>query len=276
MNNIRGGIYAFQNSVKKEVYVGKSVNFEKRKYQHENGSHSEELYKFVKCSDTKFKEIYEFYDLTDKDDNDLFILEDYICKKYKDIGYHVLNTAPIYIDTTKKLSDKFCKEISSQKFVAIDDRDIEEIRRTMCELRSYIVNNIISYSGIVRKTDIENIIDIICKSKTDYLYLWWEENIAYSSSLRNRKFEEIFWDIGIGVISKYDSIKESWSFVLAGFEQRIDRYRNDYAFIANILHSERIKQNYSNIVYDVKSVNLDWYVENKKLFSSVEVLYEVL
>ena len=38
---IKGGIYVFENDVKKEVYVGQTINFETRKHNHENGSHRE-------------------------------------------------------------------------------------------------------------------------------------------------------------------------------------------------------------------------------------------
>ena len=266
---IKGGIYAFENNVKKEVYVGKSVNFENRKYQHENGSHREDLYNFVKCSNTKFKEIYEFYDLTDKDDNDLFILEDYICKKYKEIGYKVLNKSPIHIDITRsKLSNEFCNIVGGKHFVVIKDNDIQEMRETINELRRYIVNEIILYGGIVRKSDIKNIMDIIIyKSKSEYLYHWWKESLRYSESFKNRDFRKIFWDIGIGVDDKYDCIKETWNFIVTGFDQRIDRYNNDDAFIANILNSERVKKYYCNIVYDVKSIDINWYIENKNMFT---------
>lgn len=40
---IKGGIYVFENNIKKEVYVGQTINFKKRKYNHENGSHREKF-----------------------------------------------------------------------------------------------------------------------------------------------------------------------------------------------------------------------------------------
>lgn len=266
---IKGGIYVFENNVKKEVYVGQTINFENRKYNHENGSHREDLYEFIRNIDTSYKEIYEFYDLTNDNRNDLSILEDYICNKYKEIGYKALNKAPIHIDVTRsKLSNEFCNMVGGKHFVVIKDNDIQEMRETINELRRYIVNEIILYGGIVRKSDIKNIMDIIIyKSKSDYLYHWWKESLRYSESFKNRDFREIFWDIGIGVDDKYDCIKEIWNFIVTGFDQRIDRYNNDDAFIANTLNNEKVKKHYCNIVYDVKSIDINWYIENKNLFA---------
>ncbi len=266
---IKGGIYAFENNVKKEVYVGQTINFENRKYNHENGSHREDLYEFIRNIDTSYKEIYEFDNLTNDNRNDLSILEDYICNKYKEIGYKVLNKAPIHIDATRsKLSNEFGIIVGCKHFIVINDNDIQEIRETINELRRYIVNEIILYGGIVRKSDIKNIMDIITyKSKSGYLYHWWKESLRYSESFKNHDFREIFWDIGIGIDDKYDCIKERWNFIVTGFEQRIDRYNNDDAFIASILNSERIKRHYCNIIYDIKSIDINWYIENKNMFT---------
>ncbi|EGT2204550.1 hypothetical protein DFW37_17930 [Clostridioides difficile] len=54
---------------------------------------------------------------------------------------------------------------------------------------------------------------------------------------------------------------------MTGFEQRIDRYNNDDALISNILNSQRVKKHYCNIVYDVKSIDINWYIENKNMFT---------
>lgn len=86
---IKGGIYVFENNIKKVVYVGQTINFENRKKQHKNGSHREDLHHFITSSGTRYKEIYEFGNLTNDDRNDLSILEDYICKKYENIGYKI-------------------------------------------------------------------------------------------------------------------------------------------------------------------------------------------
>ncbi|EGT2204549.1 GIY-YIG nuclease family protein [Clostridioides difficile] len=198
---IKGGIYAFENNVKKKVYVGQTINFENRKYNHENGSHREDLYEFIRNIDTSYKEIYEFYDLTNDNRNDLSILEYYICNKYKEIGYKVLNKAPIHIDVTRsKLSNEFCNIVGGKHFVVIKDNEIQEMMETINELRRYIVNEIILYGGIVRKSDIENINDIILyQSKSEYLYHWWNESIRHSKSFKNRDFRTIFWDIGIDI-----------------------------------------------------------------------------
>lgn len=179
-----------------------------------------------------------------------------------------MNISPIHIDVTRsKLSDKFCKLIGSNRFVLINDKDIHEIRKTISALRRYIVNEILIYGGVVRKTDITNIVDIIYhKFESDYLYHWWKENLRYSELFKNRDFREIFWDIGINLEDKYDYIKETWNFIVTGFGQRIDRYNNEDAFIANILNSERVKKHYCNMVYDVKSIDINWYIENKSLF----------
>lgn len=266
---IKGGIYAFENNIKKEVYVGQTINFEKRKYNHENGSHRDDLYEFIRNLDTRYKEIYEFDNLTNDNKNDLSILEEYICNKYEAIGYKILNKAPIHIDVTRsKLSNEFSMIVGGKSFAVIKDSDIQEIRETINELRRYIVNEIIIYGGIVRKSDIKNIIEIILhKPKSDYLYYWWKESIRYSESFKNHDFIKIFWDIGIGIEDRYDYIKEKWNFIVTGFEQRIDRYNNDDAFIASILNSERIKKHYCNIIYDTKSIDINWYIENKAMFT---------
>ncbi|MCI7204483.1 MAG: hypothetical protein MSA15_00570, partial [Clostridium sp.] len=134
--------------------------------------------------------------------------------------------------------------------------------------RRYIVNEIIIYGGIVRKSDVKNIIEIILnKPKSDYLYYWWKESIRYSESFKNHDFIKIFWDIGIGIQDRYDHIKEKWSFIVTGFEQRIDRYNNDDAFIANILNSQRVKRHYCNIIYNTKAIDINWYIENKNMFT---------
>ncbi|WP_270304762.1 GIY-YIG nuclease family protein [Terrisporobacter petrolearius] len=262
---IKGGIYVFENDVKKEVYVGQTINFETRKHNHENGSHREELYNFIIDFDTKYKEVYEFYNLTHEDKNDLSILENCICKKYEDIGYELLNRAQIYTDFRRRLSKKFCNIVGGKDFVVINDKDIQNIRVTIDELRRYIVNEIIIYGGIIRKSDVKNIKDII--SKSEYLYHWWKESIRYSESFKNRDFREIFWDIGIDIEDKYDYIKETWNFIVTGFSQRMGRYNNDDAFIANILNSDRVKKNYCNIVYNTKAIYINWYIENKGMFT---------
>ncbi|MDD7753560.1 MAG: hypothetical protein PUJ51_03495 [Clostridiales bacterium] len=266
---IKGGIYVFENNIRKEVYVGQTINFKIRKYNHENGSHREDLYEFITNLDTRYKEIYEFDNLTNDNRNDLSILEDYICNKYKEIGYKVLNKSPIHIDVTRsKLSNEFSMIVEGKSFAVIKDNDIQEIRETINELRRYIVNEIIIYGGIVRKSDIKNIMDIIMyKSKSDYLHYWWEESLGYSESFKNRDFRKIFWDIGIGIQDRYDHIKEKWSFIVTGFEQRIDRYNNDDAFIANILNSQRVKRHYCNIIYNTKAIDINWYIENKNMFT---------
>lgn len=266
---IKGGIYAFENNIEKEVYVGQTINFENRKYSHENGSHREDLYEFIRNPNTSYKEIYEFDNLTNDNRNDLSILEDYTCNKYKEIGYKILNKSPIHIDATRsKLSNEFYKIVEIKDFIVINDKDIDDIRITIKELRRYIVNEIIVYGGIVRKSDVKNIIDIILyQSKSDYLYHWWKESLGYSELFKNRKFIEIFWDIGIGVQDRYDCIKETWNFIVTGFEQRIDRYNNDDAFIANIFNSERVKKHYWNIVYNAKAIDINWYIENREMFT---------
>lgn len=266
---IKGGIYAFENNIEKEVYVGQTINFENRKYSHENGSHREDLYEFIRNPNTSYKEIYEFDNLTNDNRNDLSILEDYTCNKYKEIGYKILNKSPIHIDATRsKLSNEFYKIVEIKDFIVINDKDIDDIRITIKELRRYIVNEIIVYGGIVRKSDVKNIIDIVLyQSKSDYLYHWWKESLGYSELFKNRKFIEIFWDIGIGVQDRYDCIKETWNFIVTGFEQRIDRYNNDDAFIANIFNSERVKKHYWNIVYNAKAIDINWYIENREMFT---------
>ena len=265
---IEGGIYAYENTSQKLAYVGQTLNFDSRKTQHEQGSHRTDLHDFIIDFDTKYKKIYEFYNLTKDDKNDLSILEDYICKKYESIGYKLMNISPIHTDVTKKLSEKFCNLVGGKDFVVINDKDIQDAKSTIRELREYIVNEIIISGGIVRKSDIKNIIEIILyKSKSEYLHHWWKENIMYSESFKNRNFREIFWDIGINIEDRYDCIKETWSFIITGFGQRIDRYNNDDAFIANILNSERVTSHYCNIIYDTKSIDIRWYIENKRLFT---------
>lgn len=227
------------------------------------------LYEFIKNLDTSYKEIYEFDNLTNGNKNDLSILEEYICNKYEVIGYKILNKAPIHIDVTRsKLSNEFSMIVRGKSFAVIKNNDIQEIRETIKELRRYIVNEIIIYGGTVRKSDTENIIDIIIyKSKSDYLYHWWEESLRYSELFKSYDLREIFWDIGVGIEEKYDCKKETWNFIVTGCKQRIYRYNNDDAFIASILNSKRIKRHYCNIIYDIKSIDINWYIENKNMFT---------
>lgn len=262
MDSIKGGIYVYVNDIEKIVYVGQTKNFENRKYQHKHGSHRDDLYEFIIDLDTNYKEVYIFENLTEDDRNDLSIMEDYICRQYKKLAYKVLNKSPMNIDIKGTINERFAKVGCKQRFVVIDDNELENIRLTMSKLREYIVNNIIKHGGVVRNTDIKAIIDII--NRNEHLYNYWEEYFTYAELQTNHNFRKIFWDLGIEISTNYDPIKKKIDFIIEGFGYHIDRCDNDYSFIINMLESERMKEYYCILIYDVKSINIDYYMENKK------------
>lgn len=263
MDSIKGGIYVYVNDIEKIVYVGQTKNFENRKYQHEHGSHRDDLYEFIIDLDTNYKEVYIFENLTEDDRNDLSIMEDYICRQYRKLGYKVLNKSPINIDIKSTINERFAKVGCKQRFVVIDDNELENIRLIMLELRQYIVNNILCYEGVVRKTDITKIISII--KKNEHLHNYWYEYLTYAELQTNYKFIRIFWDLGIEVLTNYSSVKKTMDFIIKGVGYRTDRDNNDYSFIINMLESKIMKEYYCILIYDVKSINVDYYRNSKKL-----------
>lgn len=268
----KGGIYVYENKIEKLVYVGQTKNFKRRYNEHKKRSHREDLFDFINHKDSEYKKIYTFDNLTDEDNNDLSILEDMVLCNYIAYGYEVINKKTIPINYKKGLSKKFCDIVYSRESIIIDDNTIKSIKLTIAEIRSYLINKAIRKSKQIKYHDIIKIQKIINNDK--FLSKWWKKDLYKAEEFNNVNFETIFTDIGITVLSSYCTHEKKYKYIIHSLEEMPFNFTDDYGFIVYILRNEEVTQYFESIEFNVKSINIDWYVENQILNREIYMIGE--
>lgn len=268
----KGGIYVYENQIDKLVYVGQTKNFIRRYNEHKKSSHREDLFDFINHKDSEYKIIYTFDNLTDEDSNDLSIIEDMVLCNYIAYGYEVMNKKTIPMNYRKALSEKFYDTVYSRESIIIDDSTIKSIKLTISELRSYLINKAIKKSKQIKYHDIIKIQKIINKDK--FLSKWWKKDLYKAETFNNINFETIFTDIGVTVLSSYCIYEKKYKYIIHSLDEMLFNFEDDYGFIVYILRNEEVTQYFKSIEFNVKSINIDWYVENRILNREIYMIGE--